>query len=147
LINERAKEFFRRLLNEDTENIDLSWANLYYKWDYAVPHSHRLSVASLVYFLDIGDPDDELSGRLSFADPRMKVCCSDQEGYVTTRPYIGSENGKMLVWPSAFVHFVTPYVGDRPRTTLAWNISRYKGELIPADTPMVNVAPAPTSRA
>jgi len=148
LINERAKEFFRRLLNEDTANIDQSWANLYYKWDYAIPHSHRLSVASLVYFLEIGDPDpdDELSGRLSFADPRMKICCSDEEGYVTTRPYIGSNNGKMLIWPSKFVHFVTPYAGDNPRITLAWNISRYKGELLPDDKPIVNVAPTPTSR-
>lgn len=148
LLNERAKQFFRLMLGEARANIDLSWANLYYKWDYVVPHSHRMSVASLVYFLDLGDPDpdDELSGRLAFADPRIDICCSEEPGYVTTRPYIGAVPGKMLIWPSHLVHFVTPYAGDRPRITLAWNISRHAGEMRP-DEPYPNVAPTPTSRA
>ena len=147
-INARAEELFRRILGSATAHIDLSWANVYRKWDYVGPHSHRLSVASLVYFLDLGDPDpeDPHSGRLFFADPRLGICCSEQPGFVTTPFFPRVEPGTMLIWPSEVVHCVTPYTGKRPRITLAWNISRRQGELGQANT-FEGVANTPTSRA
>lgn len=146
-LNERAKEFFRRSIGGEEIHVDLSWANLYGKHDYLIPHSHRMSVASLVYFLDLGDPDpvDNESGRLVFVDPRMNICCSEEPEYMTTQCYIEAEPGLMLIWPSKLVHCVTPYAGDRPRITVAWNISRRAGELR-RDEPYPNVAPTPTSR-
>lgn len=148
LLNERAKELFRRTLNREDADIELSWANVYRKWDYLIPHSHRMCVASVVYFLDMGDPDtgDDFSGQLAFADPRIGVCCSEEEGYVTTQCYMDPIPGTMIIWPAPFVHYVTPYAGERPRITVAWNIGRLPGSA-GSDKPFPNVPPTPTSRA
>ncbi len=147
-INARAEELFRRTLGSATAHVDLSWANIYRKWDYVGPHAHRLSIASVVYFLDPGDPDpeDPHSGRLFFADPRLSICCSEQPGFMTTPFFPMVEPGTMLIWPSEVVHCVSPYTGERPRITLAWNISRRKGELGQPDT-FEGVAKTPTDRA
>jgi hypothetical protein len=147
-INARAKELFGHTLGSPTAHIDLSWANVYWKWDYVGPHAHRVSIASLVYFLDLGDEDheDRQSGRLFFADPRLSICCSEEPGRMTTPFFPTVEPGTMMIWPSEVVHCVTPYTGERPRMTLAWNISRRKGELGQSDE-FTGVAKTPTDRA
>ena len=147
-INARAEELFRRTLDSTTAHIDLSWANVYRRWDYVGPHSHRLSVASLVYCLDPGDPDpdDPHSGRLFFADPRLGICCSEQPGFMTTPFFPPVTAGTMMIWPAEVVHCVTPYAGERPRITLAWNISRRQGEL-GQSYEFEGVAKTPTDRA
>ena len=147
-INARAAELFRQTLQSAGAHIDLSWANVYRRWDYVGPHSHRLSVASLVYCLDPGDPDpeDPHSGRLFIADPRLSICCSEQPGFMTTPFFPPMETGTMMIWPAEVVHCVTPYTGERPRITLAWNISRRKGELGQSDE-FEGVAITPTDRA
>jgi hypothetical protein len=150
LINARAAHLFRLIVNDRRAHMDLSWANVYRQWDYVVPHSHRMSVASLTYFLDPGEEDlvDPRSGRLAFADPRLDICCGEQPGYVTTQCYVEPVPGTMLIWPSPFVHFVTPYAGtSRPRITLAWNFSRFRGEQWPEGESYPAVPPTPTSRA
>ena len=147
-INARAEEVFRRTLHSTTAHIDLCWANVYRQHDYVGPHSHRLSVASVVYCLDSGDPDpnDPLSGRLFFADPRLGICCNEQPGFMTTPYYPQMVPGTMLIWPSEVVHCVTPYVGTRPRITLAWNLSRRHGEL-GQSYELEGVSKSPTDRA
>ena len=35
-----------------------------------------------------------------------------------------SRPGAMIVFPAEVVHCVTPYEGERPRITYAWNIGR-----------------------
>jgi hypothetical protein len=150
LICARVEHMFRLVLGEDRAHIDLSWCNIYREKDYAAPHSHRMSVASLTYLLDPGeeDPDDPLSGRLAFADPRMAACCREEEGYVTSQSYIEPVPGTLLIWPAPFVHFVTPYAGTtRPRITLAWNLSRYRGEVWPEGKTYTAVPDSPTRRA
>ena len=147
-INARAEAMFRQTLNSTQSHIDLSWANIYRRGDYVGPHSHRLSVASVVYCVDLGDPDpdDPHSGRLYFADPRLEICCNEQPGFMTTPFFPITEAGAMLIWPAEVVHCVTPYMGERPRITLAWTISRRKGELGQPDE-FEGVAKTPTDRA
>jgi hypothetical protein len=148
LLNERARELFRRTANREDAEIQLSWANIYRTWDFLIPHSHRESVASIVYFLEMGDPDpdDPLSGQLAFADPRIGRCCKEEEGYVTTLLYMDPVPGNMIIWPAPYVHYVTPYAGKQPRITLAWNIGRLPGDE-GGDKARSNVPPTPTSRA
>jgi len=126
LITGRAKTLFRHVLGCDEAVVDLSWANVYRPGDYCLPHSHVRSTASVVYCLDAGDldPEDELSGRLCFVDPRLQNCCQDQEGCMTT-PFVPEMTaGTMIIFPSQLVHSVNPYNGMRPRITLSWNINK-----------------------
>ncbi len=126
LIHARAIELFKRTVGSQTAVVDLCWANVYRKHDYISPHAHRRSIASVVFCVDPGDedPNDPLAGRLSFVDPRLDACCQDQKGFMTTPVFPDMPAGAMVIFPAEVVHCVTPYEGDKPRITFAWNISR-----------------------
>jgi Putative 2OG-Fe(II) oxygenase len=125
LVNERAKALFRQALKRDTAVVDLSWANVYRSGDYAIPHSHVRAVASLVYYVDLGDPDtfDPMAGRFGIVDPRHPICCNLQPGHLTSPFFPDLAPGMMIVFPGQTVHTVNPYFGVRPRITMAWNIN------------------------
>lgn len=127
LINARAIALFRKVLNCDRAVTDLSWANVYRRGDYCMPHSHVRSTASIVYFLQLGDsdPDDSLSGRFFFADPRLNACCNLEEGCLTAPCLPDIRPGSMIIFPSKLIHCVNPYSGDTPRMTLSWNINQF----------------------
>ncbi len=128
LIHARALELFAKALGPGPAVVDLTWATLYRKGDYCMAHSHPRSYASLVYFLDPGDaaPDggDGQGGTFLFADPRMKICCPEEPGCMSHPCAPAGEEGLMLLFPGKSVHMVTPYLGERPRITLSWNINR-----------------------
>jgi hypothetical protein len=126
LINARAISLFKRVLECDQAAADLSWANVYRSGDYSMPHSHLRSTASVVYCLDPGDeePEDAHSGRLCFVDPRLRNCCQEQDGCMTTPFQPDMTAGTMIIFPSQLVHAVNPYFGKRPRITLSWNINK-----------------------
>lgn len=147
IVLERVKELFKRVVGSDSVHVDNSWANVYRAGDYIMPHSHRTSLASAVYFLEPGepDPDDPLSGQFSFVDPRLKLCCGHKEGYVTTPAFVSATPGLSMIFPSQIVHCVTPYAGTRPRITIAINLSQYPGQ-ITADVDRDDHAADPTAR-
>lgn len=126
LLDARALAFSQLLMKSDSAVIDLSWANVYRSGDYAMPHSHERTTASLVYSVDPGDPDptDQFGGQLMFIDPRIDSCCGVRGGAVTTPQMPFMTPGTMILFPSPFVHCVNPYHGNRPRITLAWNIDK-----------------------
>ncbi len=124
LLNARAIEVFKRTSKTDAAVIDLSWASVYRRGDYLMPHSHVRAKASLVYFLDAGDedPDDPLAGRFCFVDPRLQACCPHVPHCLTSPMIPAGTPGTMMIFPSQVVHAVNPYSGARPRITLSWNI-------------------------
>lgn len=126
LLNARALHLSQLLLGSQTAVIDLCWANVSRRGDYALAHSHERTAASVVYCVDPGDEDpmDALAGKLAIVDPRVEVCCQSRKGSVTNPLMPRMQPGSMLVFPSAFVHSVNPYTGSRPRITLAWNIDK-----------------------
>ena len=126
IIHRRAEELFKRVMDSDQAVVDLSWCTYYRKGDYCMPHSHMRCTASLVYFLDLGDQDEleTSAGRFTFTDPRIRMCCRQKEGYMTTPCAPLHEEGTLIMFPGQVVHYVTPYAGERPRMTLSWNISK-----------------------
>jgi hypothetical protein len=125
LLDARARELFRRVLGKPAAVVDLSWANVYRRGDYCMPHSHIRATASVVYCLDVGDEgsEDPHGGRLSFVDPRLVRCCQKQPHCMTTPFLPEMMPGSMLIFPGRLVHCVNPYGGERPRITLSWNIN------------------------
>ena len=138
LITARAKALFMQVLECDQAVLDISWANVYRTGDYCMPHSHLRSTASVVYCLEPGDEDQEdpHSGRFCFVDPRIRNCCQEQEGCMTTPFLPGMTSGTMIIFPSQLVHAVNPYTGKRPRITISWNINKnaLPGSPLPSDT-------------
>jgi Putative 2OG-Fe(II) oxygenase len=125
LLHERVLEFFRRALKHSNAVADHGWANVYRDGDYCMPHSHIRATASLVYFLDPGDPDttDPESGKFSIRDPRFPRCCPLGEGCVTNAIYCDMTPGSLVMFPGEVLHSVNPYHGVRPRITLSWNVN------------------------
>jgi hypothetical protein len=127
LLTARALALFRHALKCEQATVDLSWANVYRRGDYCMPHSHMRSTASVVYFLEHGDddPGEPISGRFCIVDPRLGVCCQEHQGYMTTPFLPEATPGTMIIFPSQVVHAVNPYSGERPRITLSWNINEH----------------------
>jgi len=121
----RASAMFRLVFGAESAVIDMSWANIYGKGDYSLPHSHLRAKASVVYCVDAGDPDpsDPWSGEFCFVDPRLAACCQTEAGHMTHPVMPGLRTGTMLIFPGQAVHCVGAYMGTRPRITLSWNIN------------------------
>jgi hypothetical protein len=131
LIHARAKKLSALALGIDDVVVDDCWANVYRAGNYCMPHSHLRAIASLIYFLDIGDPDDDPgNGKLYFCDVRIACCCPHEAGRVTQLYIPKVYAGSLLIFPAEYVHAVNPYRGARPRITLSWNVSRTK---VPGD--------------
>lgn len=124
LLQLRALEMFRRAFGAGEAAIDSSWASIYGRGDYCMPHSHVRCVGSIVYMLEPGDPDpdDPAAGRLCFVDPRIPGCCQLEPDRMTHPLLPDLRAGTMVIFPSALVHCVNPYSGTSPRITLSWNI-------------------------
>jgi len=126
LIHARAISFFVNGLGIDQAVVDQSWASIYRKGDYCMPHSHVRSEIGIVYLVDPGDsnPDSPIDGKFYFCDPRLKSACDDQVGCLTNLIMPNLRPGSMVSFPGSMVHGVNPYTGERPRITLSWNINR-----------------------
>lgn len=126
LLTARAIAFFKLAVGTTEAVVDLSWANVYCQGDYCLPHSHVRSTASVVYWLEDGDPDpgDPDSGRFAIVDPRYPRCCKLEENRLSNPLMPDISPGSMLVFPSEMVHCVNPYSGRKPRISISWNINR-----------------------
>ena len=122
----------QRGLGAQNAAVDLSWANIYRAGDYCLPHSHVRATAGIVYFLELGlDPGADSAtggagqGRFLFADPRLKVCCREEEQAMTTPSGPTVHNGMMIMFPGKIVHMVDVFNRPGPRITLSWNVNEF----------------------
>ncbi|MDF1748066.1 MAG: putative 2OG-Fe(II) oxygenase [Alphaproteobacteria bacterium] len=139
LLHERAKLAFKMVTRSKTAEIDDCWASVYRKGEFIGPHAHRRTEMSLVYHLEPPDPKDraEFNGALGITDPRVAKCCPTSPGCVTSQIYPPLDPGTLVMFPSFVVHYVTPYLGDAHRISIAWNIAREKLEGNVADQPLL----------
>ena len=110
-----------------------SWFHVTRSGGYFQPHSHPLASVSLIYCLDPGDEtvaDPREAGEVLFTDPRHGASMYlDPANRTMQRTF--SFNGlrfrlspdDLLIFPSYLQHCVDPYVGERPRITVAANLS------------------------
>ena len=87
-LNERVFKVVSEFFNAENLVVDLSWASVYRRKDYCMPHAHVRAKASVVYFLDVGDPidrdKDPFGGRFCIMDPRIEFCLQEQAGFCDT---------------------------------------------------------------
>ncbi len=126
LVDARAVALFRRALGAEEAAVDISWANVYRRGDYIMPHSHIRALASVVYMLTPGeaDPEDANSGLFAFVDPRYGPCCMAEQGRMTNPVRLDMKPGTMIIFPGQLVHCVNPYTGAAPKITMSWNLNR-----------------------
>lgn len=139
LLNFRAMEFFKRVTGKKTAVIDDLWANVSRAGEFIGPHAHRRTEASLVYHL-LPPPRavcEKFEGSLGICDPRLERCCPAQPGHATSQIYPPMNPGTFVMFPSFISHYVTPFQGDDPRISIAWNIADSAIPGRPTDQPLL----------
>lgn len=112
------------------------WAMVYKRGDYAAPHVHPNSNFSGVYYVDAGDavPAQNKSGLLSCVDPRVGAAGLETGGFRQTASLdIKPETGLLVMFPAWLLHHVHPYVGERERIAISFNVSVHRADETRAD--------------
>lgn len=122
LINARALAMFQRVLPGAAVMVDASWASVYSGGNFVLPHSHVGAIASVLYMLEPGDVSQGLDGQFLFVDPRLKPCCRQSAGFMTTPSAPRIAPGTMVMFPGQAVHMVSPYFGKTHRITMSWDL-------------------------
>lgn len=129
-------EFVRRLnpsVEAQPKGLRISsqtWFHVTRSGGYFGYHNHPMASWSGVYCVDNGDPDPELdnNGCLVFPHPLVHANAFLDAANSTLRwPYtqgnfvLNLSPGQMVLFPSWLGHYVTPFVGQRERITVAFN--------------------------
>ena len=101
-----------------------SWANVNYKGEYNVVHSHPNCLWSGVYYVSSGaeDPDIPYAGKIEILDPREAATfIQTYKTIMDERCIFNNKPGFMLMFPSWVKHMVHPHNGSEPRISIAFN--------------------------
>lgn len=122
---QRALIMFCRVHQVAQAHITDRWINVMKSGDYSSPHCHYDAQSALVYALDPGDvrPAEPWNGGFDLQDPRIAACCPYQPARPIRSLSPEFRPGLMILFPAEYLHFVHPYHGNRPRLTIALNIS------------------------
>jgi uncharacterized protein (TIGR02466 family) len=128
---------FVKIVNElDDEQLNTlrfdnhCWFHITRSGGYFQPHNHPNASWSAIYCVDPGDeqPVDESSaGSIMFTDPRQTNSYLDPANRKMRRDMsfnairLRPEVGEIIIFPSYLYHTVEPYIGKRPRITIAAN--------------------------
>lgn len=107
-----------------------SWYHITTSGGYFQPHNHPMASASLIYCVSPGDnvTDERENGAVVFFDPRHSASMFMDSTNRSMRQEF-SFNGKrfhlqkddIVIFPSYLMHSVEPYIGEKPRITIAAN--------------------------
>ena len=103
------------------------WANLNRRGDWNKMHYHPGATWSGVYYVDPGDPppaETPKAGAIAFMDPILPAQMSFFAGLVPQYLEFQPEVGLMLLFPAYLPHIVQPYLGERPRISIAFNVHK-----------------------
>jgi uncharacterized protein (TIGR02466 family) len=102
------------------------WAMVMREGDYTIVHSHAGSHWASVYYADAGDADESVypdSGEIAFVDPRSAYAQIPGVGIGVGNFVVNPKAGQLLLFPGWLMHFVHVYRGQRPRVSLACNVT------------------------
>lgn len=111
-----------------------AWANVNRKGHGNEFHTHPGAYWSCVYYVDDGGAGDEpeLGGELEIQDPRgvapamyAPLLAFSTPGGLTvgSSELLRPRPGMLVMFPSWLQHAVRPYLGERPRISIAYNLS------------------------
>lgn len=99
---------------------DSALANVGGRGAYHVPHIHRNSSWSAVYYVDVPEDDTDSGGELELLDPRMNAIIPgvhQRKQSFRIKP----KTDMAICFPSWLEHWVHPWNSDKPRISIAWN--------------------------
>lgn len=101
------------------------WFNVSRRGDFHRPHVHPSTTYAAVYYVDPGDASPEerhRSGVLEFLDPRNRPHMVQRPGAPVSDSFaLVPRASELILFPGFLYHYVTPYLGERPRISVAVN--------------------------
>jgi uncharacterized protein (TIGR02466 family) len=88
---------------------------------------HSSATWSGTYYVSAGDPspaDRPGAGNLAFLDPILAGQMSFFSGILPEFYEFFPRQGLMVLFPAYLQHLVLPYLGERPRISIAFNLSK-----------------------
>jgi uncharacterized protein (TIGR02466 family) len=105
------------------------WAMVMREGDYTIPHTHADCHWASVYYPDVGDANETThpdSGVIAFIDPRSGFLPIPGLDLTGGNFVVNAKVGQMLVFPGWLSHYVHAYRGQRPRVSVACNVTYQK---------------------
>jgi len=100
-----------------------AWAMVMRDGHYIAPHDHGEAHWSSAYYVDAGDDAPAPSGRLTLLDPRRgRPSIPGLELFPPTFDVV-PRTCSLVLFPGWLVHHVHPYRGQRPRISIACNVT------------------------
>ncbi len=123
LWGDRVADDFREALRERVEWGELTtWAMVNRAGSHHPRHRHDGGVVSGIYYLD---PGDEPSAPTVFElGPRGRLGLKQVRGTRNPEVEVAAAAARLVLFPGDMWHRVPPYVGERPRVTVAFDVRR-----------------------
>jgi len=127
LVLPAAKDYLAEIFGEQAKQFNLwpdGWANLLGEGDWQRPHFHpsHKNITCGVYYVHIPSEKPEPQGNIEFFNP---IPASVNHGFPSTRRILPQE-GKMILFPPWYVHYVYPFRGEGQRAIIAFDILAQK---------------------
>ena len=103
------------------------WANIIRRGHWHKMHYHPGATWSGAYYVDPGEaapPETPGAGKIAFMDPVLAGQMTFLSGLVPQYLEVEPKAGLMILFPAYLPHLVNPYLGERPRIGIAFNVHK-----------------------
>lgn len=122
-----AREYLQQVFGDAAEGFNPwpdGWANVLQQGDWQRPHFHPSAKNAVcgVYYVHLPKNMPEPQGNIEFFNP---IPQSVSHGFPSTRRLVPME-GKLVLFPPWYVHYVHPFNGEGERAIIAFDILAQK---------------------
>lgn len=127
LVLPAVKDYLREVFGDEARHLNPwpdGWANLLREGDWQRPHFHptHRNVVCGVYYVHLPGDRPEPEGNIEFFNP---IQASVNHGFPSTRRLL-PEEGKLILFPPWYVHYVYPFKGAGERCIIAFDVFAQK---------------------
>ena len=123
ILRPAVRDYLTHVFGEESARLDpwlMGWANILRAGDWQAPHMHPTAgnLLGSVYYVRLPHGRPAPEGWIEFLNPHPQAVYS---GASLTRR-LEPREGKIILFPPYYVHYVHPFRGDEPRAVIAFDV-------------------------